>query len=623
MKHKENKPSDDYRKPNHCEKPDYHRKPESPVAAAVKEAAGRNKGVSALVLLFTAGSVLTGLLPPLVLERMVNRLTAGNAFTASLPLIYLLLLSLSGLLEAGKESMITIFGQKVTHQLRSSMCRKLKALPADYFSRQDTGTTVSRFVNDVDTVEILFTSGVISMAADAFRIVSILIVIFSKSPGLGILLLLALPLLYLLTRLFQKRMLSAQMDNRKAVGRANHHVPDTVRSIRMIHNLKKESFMEERYHACIQDSFRAMNRANFYDAVYSPIILTVSAVLIAVMMVLSARGGWVMQLFGMSVGTAVAVISYVGKIFEPLESIGMEIQNIQAADAGIHRINEFLSEPEKKETADSAAPEADDGNSKGRDSTSGDSTSGDSTSGDSTNGNSTNGDLTGGDSTGGDSNGRVSAIPAVQLCGVSFGYESSQEILHEFSLMVQPGEQVTLTGRTGAGKSTVFKLLLGLYEPWKGTVKVFGQNAERVREKDRRKIFGYVEQTFHPVPGTIERQITLGDGRISREQAEAAFQTAGLLDMVRGLPLGIETPYQAELFSQGQIQLLSIARAVAADPQILLLDEITANLDSDTEKRVLDALQAASRNRTVLSISHRLYECRGGRSVELGEGKRI
>ena len=543
-------------------------KNKSAVAGAVKQTAADHKVLSLLLVFAVASSILAGLLPPLVLEGMINALTGRRGFSAAMVLLYFLLLSLSGILDAGKESLITVFGQKVTHQIRSFMCSKLKALPADYYTRQDTGATVSRFVNDVDTVEALFTSGIISMVADALRILSILAVIFVKSPGLGLLLLAVLPLLYLLTRTVQKRMLAAQLDNRRAVGRANNHIPDTVHSIGMIHNLHKESFMEQRYDRYILESFEAVNRSNFYDAIYSPIILIVSAVLVAVMMILSARGGWAMTFFGMSVGTAVAVISYVGKIFEPLESIGMEIQNIQAAAAGVRRINVFLREEEMPLAEErGTAP--------------------------------------------------LPGAPAIQLQGVHFRYQEGQEVLHGLDLRVETGEQVTLTGRTGAGKSTVFKLLLGLYRPDSGMVKIWGRPAHEIEEGERRQLFGYVEQGFHPVPGSVLDQVTLGDPAVSRQQASEALNTVGLGDVVQQLPKGADTLYQGSLFSKGQVQLLSIARAIASDPKILLLDEITANLDSDTEQRVLQALQAAARGRTVLSISHRLYEHSGGRCEEI------
>ncbi len=538
------------------------------VIKAVKETISYNKKLTIILVLTVVGSITAGLIPPLVLEKIINTLTNQSELSLMAIILYFAILSLSGFLDAGKESLITVFGQKVTHHIRSIMCRKLKNLPADYYTRQDTGTTVSRFVGDVDTVETLFTSGIISMIADACRIFSILAIIFIKSPGLGILMLLVLPLLYLLTRSFQKRMLAAQLDNRQAVGRANNHIPDTIRSIRTLHNLKKEKYMEERYDIYIQEGFNAVNRSNFYDAIYSPIIITVSTILVAIMMTLSARGGWLMTFFGMSVGTAVAVISYVGKIFEPLESIGMEIQNIQSAAAGVRRINSFLNEKEKSIITNTSNIQIDD-------------------------------------------------IPAIRLNNLHFGYETNKEILRGLTLNVNSGEHITLIGRTGAGKSTVFKLLLGLYEPWNGTVDIYGKKASSIQETEKRKLFGYVEQTFHAVPGSILDQITLGDTTFTKEHAKKALQTVGLWDTITKFSDGLDTPYQESLFSKGQIQLLSIARAIVSNPKILLLDEITANLDSDTEQRILEALQAASLNRTMLSISHRLYEYSGGKCITI------
>ncbi len=538
------------------------------VLRAAKETISRHGKLTVLLLFTVICSIAAGLIPPLVLERIINTLTERSDLSLLAVILYFVLLSLSGFLDAGKESLITVFGQKVTHQIRRIMCQKLKSLPADYYTKQDTGTTVSRFVGDVDTIETLFTSGIISMAADACQVFSILAIIFVKSPGLGVLMVLVLPLLYLLTRAFQKRMLAAQLDNRQAVGRANNHIPDTLRSIQTLHNLNKENYMEKRYDTFIQEGFCAVNRSSFYDAIYSPIIITVSTLLIAVMMILSARGGWFMGFFGMSVGTSVAVISYVGKIFGPLESIGMEIQNIQSAAAGIRRINAFLSEPEKEHCTEK-------------------------------------------------SDRKPSDPPAIRLQNLHFGYEPDKEVLQGLTLTVNPGEHITLIGRTGAGKSTVFKLLLGLYEPWDGTVEIYGKNAGCIQEDERRMLFGYVEQAFHAVPGSILNQITLGDPSISREQVQNALRTVNLWNTIKEFPAGLDTPYQDSLFSRGQIQLLSIARAIVSDPQILLLDEITANLDTDTEQRVLEALQAASCNRTMLSISHRLYEYSGGSYITI------
>ena len=184
-------------------------------------------------------------------------------------------------------------------------------------------------------------------------------------------------------------------------------------------------------------------------------------------------------------------------------------------------------------------------------------------------------------------------------------------------MTVKQGEQVTLVGRTGAGKSTVFKLLLGLYQPENGTVTIGGVKVGDITDRERRTCIGCVEQHFSRVPGTVLEQITLGDPQITGEMARAAAALAGIDAAIRALPEGYDTVCTEGIFSQGEWQLLSIARAAAADPAVLLLDEITANLDAETEARVLEALRRASAGRTVLSVSHRVYEDLGGRTIEI------
>lgn len=515
------------------------------------------KLLSGAIVCTVLGAVLVSLVPPLILAQIVDRLTAGKDVTAVLMLLYFGMLALTGLLESVREGLLIVFGQKITHALRSRLMKKFGRLTTDNVNRQEPGTLVSRFVGDVDTVEKLFTSGIISMFADACRIVSILIVIWFRNRGLSLILLLLLPVLFLFTRQIQKRMLAAQIENRRAVGRASAYVPETLHNIRTIHCLKKETYMEEKYDQYIGVSYQAMERTNFYDAVYSPVILILNAVVVAVVMLLSASGnGKILTLFGMSAGTAVAVLSYISQIFRPVESLGMEIQTIQSAIAGIHRINEFFDLEEKKEHPKSTGVRA------------------------------------------------TKEVPFVEFQDVTFGYEE-HVVLEHMSFKVMDGEQATLSGRTGAGKSTILKLLLGLYEPLEGDVLIHGVPAVQIGEEERRRLFGYVEQSFHMVPGTVRDQITLFDERITESQIRKAAELTGLQDAIEGLEHGYDTICTPELFSQGQWQLLSIARATAAGPSLLLLDEITANLDADTEKTVLQALNRAAQNRTVISISHR------------------
>ena len=535
------------------------------VFAAVRMAAASHRLLTVGTVLCVAASVAASLLPPLLLARVIDRLTAGLPLSFLAVLLYFGSLALEGVLTSAQESLLVLFGQRMTHALRSEMSRKLSRLPAGTLAEQNPGEVAARFSGDVDTVEALFTSGIISMAADACRIVSIMGVIAVKNTGLALILLLVLPLFAVFTRYVQKRMLAAQLDNRRAVAAVSGQVPETLHNIRTIRALGLEEYMERRYDRCIGDSYAAMERTNFYDAVYSPVVLLLNAVVVGIVMLLSASGNaQLLTLFGMSVGTSVAVINYISRIFAPIESLGMEIQTIQSAMAGVRRIDAFLDQPER--TIPPARREA--------------------------------------------------ARGDVEFAHVTFGY-GERHVLKDFSMTVKQGEQVTLVGRTGAGKSTVFKLLLGLYQPEAGTVTIGGVKVGDITDRERRTCIGCVEQHFSRVPGTVLEQITLGDPQITVEMARDAAALAGIDAAIRALPEGYDTVCTEGLFSQGEWQLLSIARAAAADPAVLLLDEITANLDAETEARVLEALRRASAGRTVLSVSHRVYENLGGRTIEI------
>ena len=552
------------------------------ILTAVGSICTQNLLLPIALVITVVGAVVTALVPPLILEKIVDELTAGNPMPIVQAFSYFGVVALAGLLESTRESLLIVFGQKLTHGLRSQMCEKLSQLSADTLSKMDAGTIASRFVGDVDTLETLFTSGIISMFADACTMIGIYAVLWQKNRGLAITLLAILPLIALFTRHVQKKMLAAQMDSRKAAARTSGLVPETIHCIRMIHVFGKEVFMRKRYDRTLQEGYAAMERTNFYDALYSPVILITDALVTGVVMLLSASSGpEVRMFFGMSVGTAVAVISYISRIFSPIESIGMEIQTIQEALAGAKRVGEFLELPTRLETSGEAGEKV----------------------------------MT---ELGKASAGTDSPVACISLEDVSFGYEEEKMVLEHLSFEIKTGEQVTMTGRTGAGKSTIFKLLLGLYRPQKGCVKIYGQDAYLLPDSIRRRLFGCVEQSFKRVPGTVLEQITLSDPTISREDAVEAAKLAGLHEVIAGMEQGYDTPCTDALFSQGQWQLLSIARAVAAKPSILLLDEITANLDVGTEQEVLYALRRAGENRTVVSISHRLYEKMGGRELVIG-----
>ena len=479
-------------------------KKDNGVFEAIRMAAMSHHLLTAGTILCVAASVVASLLPPLLLAGIIDRLTAGIPLTFAAVLLYFGSLALEGGLSSAQESLLVLFGQKMTHALRSEMSRKLTRLPASTLAGQNPGEVAARFSGDVDTVEALFTSGIISMAADACRIISIMAVIAVKNTGIALVLLLVLPLFAVFTRHVQKRMLAAQLDNRRAVAAVAGQVPETLHNIRTIRALGLESYRERRYDRCIGESYAAMERTNFYDAIYSPVVLALNAVVAGIVMLLSTSGNaMVLTFFGMSVGTSVAIINYISRIFAPIESLGMEIQTIQSAIAGVKRIDAFLAQPERT------------------------------------------------------------------------------------------------------------------IQPQAGSVTIGGVDVARITDRERRTCIGCVEQHFSRVPGTVLEQITLGDPQITAEMARNAAKLAGIDEAIQALPESYDTVCSDGMFSQGEWQLLSIARAAAADPAVLLLDEVTANLDAETEARVLEALRRASAGRTVLSVSHRIYENLGGRTVKI------
>lgn len=523
----------------------------------------KNKSLFVILLCSIVITLVLTLLPPLILEKGINELVQNKEISFYLALMYFMILVFAGISESIRESSITIFGEKVLHELRSEISKKISRIESSYLINHDAGEIATIFVTDVDTIETLFNEGVISMVIDMCSVISIIIVVFMKSVGLGILLCLASPLLMIFTRITQKRMLKSQIENREAIAKAGEIIPETLKNKRVIHNIDGEIFMENKYDANISKSYKAIQKSNFYDSIYSPVVLVFNAIIIAIVMILSTTNNPFSYLFNMSVGTATALISYVNKVFKPLESIGMEIQNVQTAVAGITRINALFHEREMTQ------------------------------------------------------NHTVNHFDknklAVSVNNITFGYDKNQAILKDYSLEVKHNETVTITGRTGAGKSTLFKLILGLYPCDKGEVSIFGVPATNINETEKREIYGCVEQEFKPTTGTLKDQITLKNQSITNLEVEKALETVGLKDKIQDY----NKPFMESEFSQGQLQLLSIARAIVKNPEILLLDEMTANLDALTEKSIMEAIYKAQVNRTVLSISHRTYTLSDSREVKI------
>lgn len=529
------------------------------IGSSVQHVMKKNIGFTILLLISVIGVVLSSLLPPQLLRIIIDQyLTKHNSdgfFRISL--FYFISFIMIGVFDFLKAGILTILGQKITAEVRTKMMHKLSRIKMSYFTSNEPGAMVSRFTNDVETIQTLFSEGIISMFIDCFKIIGILISIWVFSGRLGVILGLVIVLIYWITRLFQRRMLHAQSNNRKLIGKINSHISESLKNIRMIKSYHKETYMEENYKRVLRDTFHEVEHVNFFDSLYSPIVLLIQSVLIGGILFLSSDQ---IHFTGISVGMVAATIDYIANLFTPIESLGMEFQSIQDAVSGIQRINEFSQEEDDEPTCEKKAEEI---------------------------------------------------LPdrkhfTIQIEHMSFSYTPGEPVLKNLSFSIEAEEYCTIAGRTGVGKSTLFKLLLGLLKPTQGSIAINGTDVYSISNSEKRKLFGYVEQSFHFIPGTVADQISLKDPSINRQQVLEALEFVGLSDYTAALENGCDTLITNDsLFSWGQKQLLSIARAIAANPPILLLDEITANLDSYTEDQILTVLKKASKERTIISISHR------------------
>lgn len=494
-------------------------------------------------------TIIFNLLPPVILGNIVDMITHKEKISLSIAILYFISILLFALSDCLKELIINIFGQNIIYNTRKMMIDKISKLDTAYLIENDPTIINSIIINDVNSLERLFSSGIISIIADSFKLISIIIVIFTKSYMLALLLLLVSPMVFYITILFQKNSLKAQLQSKKAIANCNKQIYEAIENIQTIKLLPIKTYIKNNFAQTINDYYDQQNKVNFYDSIYSPIIITISSIIVAIVMLMVSNNYHISQLFGISVGSCVTLISYITSFFSPIENIGMELQNIQSAIATTKRINEFLNiETTKKQ------------------------------------------------------NKELTNNNQIIFEHVSFHYPNSNKmILQDFNLTINNNEKILISGATGKGKSTIIKLILGAYSPQEGRILVNNIDPSHIKDEDKRYIFGYVEQRFSMIAGTIADQISLHDKRITEKQILNALHTVGLDN------LNIHEVFDPNNFSFGQLQLLAIARAIVYDPKILLLDEISANLDNNTERKILEAINLASKNKMVISISHRLY----------------
>lgn len=517
------------------------------------------------MILSIIGCILANLLPPLLMEQIVDRLVAGNMDVTLLCILWIVISIAGCILEACREGTIIKTGQNVLYQMRTALLQKLKRMDTAYFDQHTAGEITSIIISDTDSAGTLFTGGVVSMGADACSLIGILYVIACKSMGLFLMILCVLPLVALYTRHVQKKMLVSQKNNRKAISESAAILPETEHTFETIAGYDAQSYMEKRFEKTIEKGYAALRQVSFYDAVYSPVIVTASSLLIAMMMCMIAVSFEKTSFFGVSAGTGVALITYITKIFDPIESLGKEIQTIQESQASFSRLNDFMAVKEKQQPDSMCHPYA----------------------------------------------------HQIEIRDVTFGYTKGHPVLENLSLTIESGQHVIVTGRTGCGKSTLFALIQGMYQPQNGYILIEGKNPYGITETERRELFGVVEQKTALIEGDLRTQLTLHRPDLKDEALVSALHTVGLSGWYNGLPDGLDTQKDQLKLSDGQLQLLSIARAIVCNPKILLLDEMNASIDAATEQNVTLALQKVSKGRTVISIAHRMNVFEDGAVIDL------
>jgi len=535
------------------------------------------------ILMIIALLVLTGalfeLLPPLLIRWIVDdHLAVGKSEgLLVLALLYLGAMALGQSLAFVYGYLAAAAAQGVLSNLRVRLFGHLQRLPASHFDHTPLGDAISRCTADIDTLDTMFTSGVATLVANLFRLVTIAAAMIILDPMLALAAAMALPPLVVVTRYFQVRIREAERASRRAVGEMNTHLQETLRGVEVIQAFKREANFVARFRQVLARVLQASNRATIYSSFYPPVTALMTYSAIAFLLWAGTRD--VFGALGISIGTLVAFALLLQRFFAPVTALGDEWQTVQGALSGAERIFEVLALPAEQQPLPSPQKPQRDG----------------------------------------------------LVCeDVVFGYTPGEPVLHGVTLHVAPGEHVALVGRTGAGKTSMVHLLAGLYEPWQGTVRVAGRNPRALSDNEKRQTFGIVPQASQLFGGTVLENLTLKDEGLSESAVIEAAAISGADAFIRSLPNGYRTVLRGSggglgvQLSAGQEQLLMLTRALVARPSVLLFDEATSFIDGASEAALREALRSTvlKRGAAVLTIAHRLATAReADRVVVIDHGR--
>jgi ATP-binding cassette subfamily B protein len=541
----------------------------------------------AVSLAFLAGQSLLQGLGPLLTKIAVDKYLAPTGKAAFLDawlpagasdglariaLLYLAVLAGNFVAEFVQTYIMQYTGQLAMFDLRRQLVEHVQTLDLAFFDRNPVGRLVTRVTTDVDVLNDLFTSGLVTIIGDVLALAFIVFIMLRLSPMLTLIMMLAMPFVILATSIFRRSVRESYRRIRVAIARINSYLQEHITGIAVLQLFNREQRSALEFDGVNRDHMQAYKAAIFAYGWFYPVVEFISMIAMAGIL---AYGGRRIQSGGLTLGVVAAFLQYGLRFFRPIQDLSEKYNILQAAMASSERIFKLLDTPATV-LAPAAPAEP------------------------------------------------PRAIAPIEFDHVWFAYNDEDWVLRDVSFTIAPGETVAVVGHTGAGKTTLIGLLLRFYDIHKGSIRIGGVDIREFDPVELRRQFGVVLQDPYIFTGTIEENIRLGTESIRQDEVVEAAEQVNLLDFIRALPEGFRHPIRerGSGLSTGQKQLISFARALAHNPRYLILDEATSSVDTETEFRVRDALARMVRGRTSIVIAHRLSTIqRADRILVMHKGK--
>jgi len=495
---------------------------------------------------------------PLHLNLPWDRFLSPDPSTglAQLAGIYLAVIIAGLLMQYGQTYLMQWTGQRAMFDLRRQLMACLQRLDIAFYDGNPVGRLVTRVTTDVDTLNNLFTAGLVTILADVLLLSFVLVAMFELSPELTLVLLMAAPFVIGATVLFRRSVSDSYRRIRVAIARINAYVQEHVTGISVLQLFNREERSRREFDRINRSHMEAYKDAIFAYGWFYPVVEFIGMAAVAGLL---GYGGYQIQRGAITLGVLLAFFQYGMRFFRPIQDLSEKYNILQSAMAASERVFDLL------DTEVAIKPPA-----------------------------------------------RPKPFPAgsaaIEFDRVWFAYQDEEWVLRDVSFTIAPGETIAIVGHTGAGKTTLISLLLRFYDVTRGSVRIGGVDLRDLDPRDLRRHFGVVLQEPHLFTGTIEGNIRLGTDWIDEEQLVAAAEQVNLMNYIRSLPEGFSHPVR-ELgagISSGQKQLISFARALAHNPRYLILDEATSSVDTETESQIREALSRLVEDRTSIIIAHRL-----------------